>query len=562
MNKKLDICEWVLSEDVQKYLQEQTKLVDSMSVLEKAYIVIHAFRPVEEKAKALELLLKEARTKKEQEKLQKKIDFYRAGLRWIHDPDPESFHYEHVFYLEYAQCDENSDTPWEFPDQYIIYPYITLKRALIRAAEEATNNSNIINFQVNVFNWNSEYDFIWMDGIEQAMKDLHDMRVWAGNTRPYWEQTDEAIIYLEKKDNQVIINDFTFGEEWMEREGVEDVDIHSDKNNAFLLDDLSTLFPFKTGDLVMLDAPVFPEPITGVILFRGRACEIGFIWRGDFETYSMDMDILPYDRNEYRPVDWLHRASEADLLAEQKVLGRIGRCIGELWNRDKEQACQVFYDIFDSWNYSPEDFEDGIPILDSMRMIQKEKREALIRAYQEERTHRTAAVYSMEIDEYVIDENILEEVVRQFVRLPVKKERKKCRWMNLEDFGSLPSFRQSEFISHYRENREDEHFSVYDDLYEDIGYLNPEDRVWLTSEVQEDGTVRKILHVEMEDQKIKPVILDHYEICIREEDQEGRGWRLLKPFQKDMKWMEKAMEISVWEVCQNICEHLKKQENL
>lgn len=114
-------------------------------------------------------------------------------------------------------------------------------------------------------------------------------------------------------------------------------------------------FPFSTGDLVCLDAPLFERPVYGVLcrwtsidsVYNGELYTLlGYMENGILRAMDLSEQEIAFDGSGYRVIDWLRRASSEELPAGQEVFGEIGaqlRCLNRRdWAAAKDQFLQIF----------------------------------------------------------------------------------------------------------------------------------------------------------------------------------------------------------------------------
>lgn len=103
--------------------------------------------------------------------------------------------------------------------------------------------------------------------------------------------------------------------------------------------------PFVTGDLVYLDAPCLPEPVFGVFCNTWDCHNAPYMWMGFiqkerncFADFDMSYECINQTVG-YRVIDWLHSADPTQLPAGQEILGELSAYMHSL----KPEDAEAFY---------------------------------------------------------------------------------------------------------------------------------------------------------------------------------------------------------------------------
>lgn len=310
----LDGYAWIRSEEIREYLRKNYKL----SFKEQMQLVRTAHRPMEERLQALRMLQKEAVTPREKGFAAQVIRLYEFMLREIRESRPGQFYIRKLPCPSVGRCGRE-------PGRILIYA-----------------------------------------SYEEMLADLPDGDVWeCGKEVEKWEVGENGVrelisFDLYPMDQSACIANTYLDDDRYEEAGVSRTII--EQENRFY--DASTDYdydydyqypyplPFSTGDLVRLDAPIYEEPLYGVMysedyggqyVHMGIICEEEGTWIFDMLDLSeLDIEIC----SGCRVMDWLHRAKPEELPEDRKILGDLAAYFTDLRRQGPEAIEEPFFRIF------------------------------------------------------------------------------------------------------------------------------------------------------------------------------------------------------------------------
>lgn len=302
-----DVYAWILSEEIREYLRANYKL----SFKEKLQLVRTAHRPMEERLAALWELQREAVAPREKGLAGQVIRLYKFMLREIRESHPGQF------YIRKLPPDAGSKEPGR------IFVYASYEEMLADIPDGD----------------------IWECGEEVEKRELGENGV------------RELISFcLHSLDEKICVT-----RTWLDDSRYEEADVGRmvirQENRIY---DAGTGYnyrypyplPFSTGDLVRLDAPIYEEPLYGVMYsedYGGQYVHMGIICG---EDRAWKFDLLDLSELEigmcsgYRVVDWLHHAEPEELPEERKILGELAAYFADLRRQGPEAIEEPFYRIF------------------------------------------------------------------------------------------------------------------------------------------------------------------------------------------------------------------------
>lgn len=309
-----DIYSWILSPEIREYLRGHYK----PDLMEQQALICGAYRPIEEKLYALQTLCGEAETEEERTSLERAIERYQLAIREIRQCRQDEF------YLSRTALQFGGDT-WLYA-----YPFNYLgeiKTDISRSYEELSGGDSSVYCPVScgyqVKKWRCGK--VWEPMLSF---DLRPMGKEYRTTRFYLYDTllEQANLSLEGQ------------------------------GSGCKQEECRPLpFPFSTGDLVCLDAPLFERPVYGVLcrwtsidsVYNGELYTLlGYMENGILRAMDLSEQEIAFDGSGYRVIDWLRRASSEELPAGQEVFGEIGaqlRCLNRRdWAAAKDQFLQIF----------------------------------------------------------------------------------------------------------------------------------------------------------------------------------------------------------------------------
>ncbi len=306
----LDGYAWIRSEEIREYLRKNYKL----SFKEQMQLVRTAHRPMEERLQALRMLQKEAVTPREKGFAAQVIRLYEFMLREIRESRPGQF------YIRKLPCPVAGRRGMK-PGRILVYA-----------------------------------------SYEEMLADLPDGDVWeCGKEVEKWEVGENGVrelisFDLYPMDQNACIANTCLDDDRYEEAGVSRTVI--EQENRFY--SVSTGYddrypyplPFSTGDLVRLDAPIYEEPLYGVMysedyggqyVHMGIICEEEGTWIFDMLDLSeLDIEIC----SGCRVMDWLHRAKPEELPEDRKILGDLAAYFTDLRRQGPEAIEEPFFRIF------------------------------------------------------------------------------------------------------------------------------------------------------------------------------------------------------------------------
>lgn len=116
-----------------------------------------------------------------------------------------------------------------------------------------------------------------------------------------------------------------------------------DQRNGFPL-------PFRSGDLVRLDPPVFDEPEYGVLYVFHDLNSTRYMWLYYIQDSVLHHCSMSYHSiggwSPWRVIDWTHPAMASELPPGQEILKELSRAFREA-GQDTPEAEDFHSDIFD-----------------------------------------------------------------------------------------------------------------------------------------------------------------------------------------------------------------------
>lgn len=306
-----DVYAWIRSEEIREYLRRNYKL----SFKERLQLVRTAHRSMEERLAALGELQKEAVTPWEKGLAGQVIRLYEFMLREIHESRPGQFY---IRKLPFSAGDGHGSEPGR------IFVYASY---------------------------------------EEMLADIPDGSMWeCGEEVEKWELGENGVrelisFCLHPLDEKICVTRTWLDDGRYEEAGVGRTVIRQENRVYHIRTGYSYRYPyplpFATGDLVRLDAPIYEEPLYGVMysedyggqyVHMGIICEENGAWEFDLLDLS-ELEIGGY--SGYRVVDWLHHAKPEELPEEWKILGELAAYFTDLRRQGPEAIEEPFYRIFE-----------------------------------------------------------------------------------------------------------------------------------------------------------------------------------------------------------------------
>ena len=308
----VDICSWILSPEIREYIRKNKQL----SIRERQALICGAYRPIEEKLSALQMLQDEAESEEDQTLLAKLVAVYQLAIQEIRQCRRDEF------YLSETALQFGGDSGIRaYPFSYIG----ELETELCRSYEQITR----------------------FDPVEYCP-------VSSGYSVEKWRRKGEwsVVVRFDQRpiDGRYQVTSFSLCDTKMKQTGL----TREDWMNSCDLDAPHPYpLPFSTGDLVYLDAPLFEEPVYGVLCcwdslqYDGeRHILLGYIDHGRFAPMDLSNHDIAFAGTGYRVIDWLHTASSVGLPPEQSVLVEIGTHLRRLNCQNERKAKELFFHIF------------------------------------------------------------------------------------------------------------------------------------------------------------------------------------------------------------------------
>lgn len=312
-----DIYSWILSPEIREYLRGNYR----PDIMERQALIRGAYRSVEEKLSALQELCGEAETADERAFLDKAVKVCQLAIQEIRQCRQGEFY----FYRTGLQFGGDSSL--------CAFPFSCI----------GDNHSGI---------FRSYEQMILVLGGNAPFY----CPVSCGYTVEKWQCKSEwgPVLRFDLKpiDGTYRTTDFYLYSPLMEQTGLacgerENI-CDSGGRNSYPL-------PFSVGDLVYLDAPLFEQPVYGVVCrwtsihpdYSGEKYTLlGYIENGRFRTMDLSGRDIAFNGSGYRVIDWIHSASPEGLPAEQKILGEIGAYLRYLSRQNRASAKDQFIHIF------------------------------------------------------------------------------------------------------------------------------------------------------------------------------------------------------------------------
>lgn len=309
-----DIYSWILSPEIREYLRGNYK----PDLMERQALICGAYRPIEEKLSALQTLCGEAESEEERASLERAVERYQLAIREIRQCRQDEF------YLSRTALQFGGDTwLYAYPFNYLG----ELKTDISRCYDDLSGGDPSVYCPVScgyqVKKWRCGK--VWEPMLSF---DLRPMGKEYRTTRFYLYDTllEQANLSLEGQ------------------------------GSGCKQEECRPLpFPFSTGDLVCLDAPLFERPVYGVLcrwtsidsVYNGELYTLlGYMENGILRAMDLSEQEIAFDGSGYRVIDWLRRASSEELPAGQEVFGEIGAQLRCLNRRDRAAAKDQFLQIF------------------------------------------------------------------------------------------------------------------------------------------------------------------------------------------------------------------------
>lgn len=278
-----DIYSWILSPEVREHLRKTYPL----STLDKARLICGAFRSIEEKETALRALLEEVEPGEDRERLTKLVRLYGLALEELRTTGPEA-----LFVL--PACRSRPDKT---------NPLLSCEAGLYASYEELLEEAEVIGKGPQCASKRKRVDGRWQVAIGF---DVHQVNGVYCATR-FWHIDG-----------------------WLGVDGIveETMDIQAGYDEYYPEQILYPI-PFMTGDLVKLDAPMFDEPLYGVmdnvVDLNGTPYRwLGYVDGDHLNVMPLSGNLLDFDSG-YRVVDWLHSAKPEELPEGEEILWKISQ---------------------------------------------------------------------------------------------------------------------------------------------------------------------------------------------------------------------------------------------
>lgn len=302
-----DVYAWIGSEEIREYLRRNYIL----SFKERLQLVRTAHRSMEERLAALGELQKEAVTPREKGLAGQVIRLYEFMLQEIQESHPGQF-------------------------------YIR-KLPLVAGGRHGREPGRT---------------FVYAS-YEEMLADIPDGSMWeCGEEVEKWELGENGVrelisFCLHPLDEKICVT-----RTWLDDSRYEEADVSRTVIRQENRIDTGYSYrypyplPFATGDLVCLDAPIYEEPLYGVMyseyyggqyVHMGIICEEDGAWEFDLLDLS-ELEIEIY--SGYRVIDWLHHAEPEELPEEWKILGELAAYVTDLRRQGPEAIEEPFYRIF------------------------------------------------------------------------------------------------------------------------------------------------------------------------------------------------------------------------
>lgn len=308
---ELDIYSWILSPEIRKAWRKEPPL----PLLEQAAIIYPAYRPVEEKLKAIVGLYASAKTKEEKKELRQAVIFYETAIRQMKGQSREKAEgAQEPKEVWMAICSDYDMAEESYPCRMNFYeePRLFYSYEAARA-------------------WAAQYVEL---GWESCL-------IWKWDLKK--EEPKDGIVCSARRVNGIFCT----------------THVYMDGPRGGWQLDLSHLpypLPFSTGELIKLEGPVFSRPIFGVWDKELGADGIWYNWMGYMEQEEpgeepfLTVQNMGYHRLnawELTVLDWLRPASKEELPKEQKILGKIAKDISRVQKtKGEEVASRRFWEIF------------------------------------------------------------------------------------------------------------------------------------------------------------------------------------------------------------------------
>ncbi len=331
----LDVYDWILSSEIRDHMRANYPL----SIKEKIHIICGGFRSIEEKEATLQTLLDESGEERGQ--VEAMIRFYGLAMKELRKTGPE-----HLFVLPFTWASPRKSNSLFTCDAVFYSTYAEL----LEQAEDICTGPHLGASKWERINGKWEkvitFDVQRVDGVECTT------RLWPSDEKEReWE----------------------IGKDTMELEICGD---------EFGRKRIRYPIPFMTGDLVKLDAPMFDEPLFGVMdnvvdLNGTRYMWLGYVDGDCLNTLALSYNLLDYDGG-YRVIDWLHSAKPEELPEGEEILKEIGEYLSRQSRQDgaASDTGSEFLDIFGVENNRPFRRSAVIPFPELLVQVQEKHRRA------------------------------------------------------------------------------------------------------------------------------------------------------------------------------------------
>lgn len=308
----LDVCDWIRSPEIREHIRKNHQL----SMMERQALIRGAYRPVEEKLSALRELLNETETEHDKAFLAKAVAVYRLAIQ------------------EIRQC----------------------RRGEFYLSETALQFGGDSGMQAYPFSYIGELQTELYTSYEQINRFRGDPAkycpVSSGYTVAKWQRKGEwgVLVRFDQKpiDGKYQATKFFLCDALMKQTGFtqEEWSESCDPSAPHPYP-----LPFSTGDLVCLNAPLFEDPVYGVLCCwtdedGERYMILGYIENGRFAPMDLSNHDIAIGGSGYRVVDWLHHVPDTELPAGQELLGEIGAHLRRLNYENSLNAKKRFFHIF------------------------------------------------------------------------------------------------------------------------------------------------------------------------------------------------------------------------
>lgn len=331
----LDVYSWILSPEIRDHVRANYPL----SVEEKMQIICGAFRSIEEKGTFLRCLLDETEPGEAQICLKKLIRLYGLVAEELRKTGPE-----HLYVLPISRPCPGKKNSLNVCDAYLYGSY----------AEVLENAEDIcIGPHLGVSKWER------VNGKWEAVIEF-DVQCVGGVSRTtrFWLDDEKR-------------------KEWGIDEETIDLQLGNDELD---FERIHYPIPFRTGDLVKLDAPLLDKPLFGVMdnvldLNGTRYMWLGYVSGDHLDALMLSYNLLDYTGG-YRVIDWLHSAKPEELPKGEEILREISEYLSSQPWRDRvgSDVDSEFLDIFGGQDKRVFRRWTQIPFSELLAQVQEERK--------------------------------------------------------------------------------------------------------------------------------------------------------------------------------------------